>query len=62
LHGENDEIIPLAHGQRIASHAKNEDYRFVPIKGGTHFQIRAQDPGTYRREVEGFLKRVTEGR
>jgi uncharacterized protein len=62
LHGENDEIIPLAHGQRIASRAKNEHYRFVPIKGGTHFQIRAQDPGTYRREVEGFLKRVTEGK
>jgi alpha-beta hydrolase superfamily lysophospholipase len=62
LHGENDEIIPITHGRRIASHAKTEGYRFVPIKGGTHFQLKAGDPATYSREVEGFLKRVTEGR
>ena len=60
LHGENDEIIPIAHGRRIASHAKTEGYRFVPIKGGTHFQIQAQDPATYSREVERFLERVTD--
>lgn len=62
MHGENDEIIPIAHGRRIASHAKAKGYRFVPIKGGTHFHLKAGDPATYSREVEGFLKKVTEGR
>jgi alpha-beta hydrolase superfamily lysophospholipase len=59
LHGEKDEIIPISHGRRIANHAKAKGYRFVPIKGGTHFHLKAGDPATYSREVEGFLKRVT---
>lgn len=59
MHGENDEIIPIAHGRRIASHARAKGYRFVPIKGGTHFHLKAGDPTTYSREVEEFLKKVT---
>ncbi|MGS7457720.1 hypothetical protein, partial [Mycobacterium tuberculosis] len=35
LHGDADEIIPIAHGRRIASHAKSGNYRFIPIRGGT---------------------------
>jgi alpha-beta hydrolase superfamily lysophospholipase len=61
LHGDADEIIPIAHGRRIASHAKSGNYRFIPIKGGTHFQIQAGDASTYRREVDAFLKKVAEG-
>ncbi len=62
LHGENDEIIPIAHGRRIASHASGDSYRFVPIKRGTHFHLKAGDPAIYSREIEGFLKKVVEER
>ncbi|WP_264502221.1 alpha/beta hydrolase [Luteolibacter flavescens] len=58
LHGEADELIPIAQGWRIASHAKGENYRFVPIARGTHYHLRAGDPAKYHREVEGFLDKV----
>lgn len=58
LHGERDELIPITQGRRIASRAKHPDYRFVPIRDGTHYHLRAGDPDTYSREVEAFLDRV----
>jgi len=62
LHGENDEVIPIAQGRRIASHAKSKNYRFVPIKNGTHYHLRDGDPQTYEREVKGFLDRMSGGK
>jgi len=61
LHGEADELIPISQGWRIASHAKGENYRFVPIARGTHYHLRVGDPATYKREVESFLDRVVDG-
>ena len=58
MHGTLDEVIPFAHGQRIASHAKSPNYRFVPIEGGTHYHLQDGDPETYRRERDAFLDRV----
>jgi len=63
LHGEADELIPISQGWRIASHAKQSaNYRFVPIARGTHYHLRAGDPEKYKREVDGFLDRMVEGR
>ncbi|WP_367874829.1 alpha/beta hydrolase [Luteolibacter sp. Populi] len=61
MHGEDDEIIPISQGRRIASHAKDADYRFVPIAKGTHFGLKAGDPKKYDREVKAFLDRVVDG-
>jgi len=62
LHGEADELIPIDQGHRIARHAKDPNYRFVSIARGTHYHLRAGDPATYSREVEGFLDRVVDGK
>lgn len=61
LHGDRDEVIPFEHGLRISHHARQPDYRFVPIHGGTHFHIRDGDPETYNREVDAFLRKMTSG-
>ena len=61
LHGENDEIIPVSQGRRIASHAKGEKYRFVEIKQGTHYHLKAGDPKRYDSEIASFLDRVVDG-
>jgi alpha-beta hydrolase superfamily lysophospholipase len=62
LHGEADELIPIDQGHRIARHAKDPNYRFVPIARGTHYHLRAGDPATYGREVEAFLSRTVDGK
>lgn len=61
LHGGNDEVIPISQGRRIASHSKDPDYRFVEIKKGTHFGLRAGDPEKYDAEVKAFLDKVVPG-
>jgi len=58
IHGANDEVIPITQGRRIASHAKGEKYRFVEIKKGTHYHLKAGDPQKYDEEIAGFLDRV----
>lgn len=58
LHGDRDEVISFAHAERIRDHAAG-DYRFVPIRGGTHYHLRDGDPDLYSREIETFLDRVT---
>ncbi len=58
LHGGRDEVIPFEHGRRIARHARQASYRFVPIAEGTHYRLAAGDPATYTREIAGFLDRV----
>lgn len=60
LHGVDDEIIPIGQGRRIASHAKGEKYRFVEIKKGTHYHLKAGDPKTYDDEIAGFLDKVVD--
>jgi uncharacterized protein len=62
LHGEADELIPIDQGYRIARHAKDPNYRFVPIARGGHYHLRAGDPETYGREVEAFLGRMVDGK
>lgn len=62
LHGENDELIPIDQGERIAHRSKHPDYRFVRIPRGGHYNLRSGDPALYDREVRRFLKRVTPAR
>ena len=62
LHGENDELIPIDQGERIAHRSKRPDYRFVRIPRGGHYNLRSGDPALYDREIRGFLKRVTPAR
>lgn len=61
LHGEADELIPIDQGERIAHRSKRQDYRFVRIHGGGHYNLRSGDPARYDREVRGFLNRVVAG-
>ena len=61
LHGEADELIPIDQGERIAHRSKCQDYRFVRIHGGGHYNLRSGDPARYDREVRGFLNRVVAG-
>ncbi len=58
MHGGRDEVIPFEHGRRIARHARQENYRFVPIEQGTHYRLAAGDPATYTKEIAGFLEQV----
>jgi alpha-beta hydrolase superfamily lysophospholipase len=61
LHGERDEVIPVAHGYRIGASARSGSYRFVYIVGGGHYDLRQSDPATYDRETARFLTDVLPG-
>ncbi len=58
IHGVDDEIIPITQGRRIASHSHDPFYRYVEIKKGTHFALRAGEPEKYDAEVKAFLDKV----
>jgi alpha-beta hydrolase superfamily lysophospholipase len=58
LHGEADALIPIDQGRRIAENSKGPNYRFVPIRRGTHYHLRSGDPALYDREIAAFLERV----
>jgi alpha-beta hydrolase superfamily lysophospholipase len=62
LHGDRDEVIPFAHGDRIRASAGARRYRFVSIAGGGHYHLRQGDPATYDQETSRFLDDVIPGR
>lgn len=62
LHGDRDEVIPFAHGDRIRASAGGRRYRFVSIAGGGHYHLRQGDPATYDQETSRFLDEVIPGR
>ena len=58
LHGDSDEVIPVAHAHRIRDAATGRNYRYVTITGGGHYHLRQTDPTTYDRETSSFLAEV----
>jgi uncharacterized protein len=51
IHGERDEIIPLAEGKKLYARA-NEPKEMVVIKGGSHASISGEE--TWAREIAFF--------
>lgn len=58
LHGDCDEVIPVAHAHRIQAAATGKRYRFVTIAGGGHYHLRQSAATTYDRETSNFLTEV----
>lgn len=63
VHGENDEVVPVHHGERLAAvgEAAGVDVRFLPIAGGDHNSLRWLDPGLDATMV-AFYQRLLDRR
>ena len=58
VHGENDEIVPFQHGQRLFEAAK-EPKEFYSIKRARHNDLYLIGGKTYLETLNRFLSRVT---
>lgn len=58
VHGENDEIVPFRHGQRLLE-AASEPKEFYSIKGAHHNDLYLVGGTTYLEILNRFLSRAT---
>jgi fermentation-respiration switch protein FrsA (DUF1100 family) len=57
LHGDADEIIPIAQGRALFDRLA-EPKQFVPIRGGTHNDQNPADPDAYWSAVDRFIATI----
>jgi len=54
MHGDNDHVIPIAHGRRLFGSIGGQK-QFFTIRGGDHNDLTPSDPDTYWRAVDRFV-------
>jgi fermentation-respiration switch protein FrsA (DUF1100 family) len=57
IHGNEDEIAPYRHAERLFDGLRGEK-RLVTIRGAHHNDLHLVDPATYRASIASFLDRV----
>jgi len=56
VHGDEDTIVPYAHGEKLYNMAKNK-FRFVTVDGADHNNIfRYLDAYTYNSHIEDLIE------
>lgn len=61
IHGSNDEVVPLHHGEKIYQASNNPKY-FWKIKNGTHTDIFIYHNHRYRKQFIDFIEQKIPGR
>ena len=57
VHGDRDQVVPIAQGKELFDLA-NEPKTLFEVKGGSHGNSLARDEGAYRKHMLAWLEGV----
>ena len=60
MHGDHDQVIPIAEGRKLFDSAVGQK-QFVTIRGGDHNDLTPRDPDVYWHAIDRFVAGISRG-
>ena len=58
MHGDHDQVIPIAEGRKLFDSAVGQK-QFLTIRGGDHNDLTPSDPDVYWNAIDRFVADIS---